>query len=193
MIKIGLTGGIGSGKSVVAEILKNLGYQVFNSDEIARKILQNEKEVHQKIRAVFGNEIFADEIPSSEKIANIVFSQPEKLKSLNEIIHPKVAEAFTEFCKNTDEKIVFKEAAILIESGAYKEMDKMIVIEAPIEKRIERVLLRDKTDRESVEKRMKNQLNDEERNKFADFLIINDDHHALLPQINRILEELKKS
>lgn len=193
MQKIGLTGGIGSGKTMVAEILKNSGYRVFNSDEVAKNILKNDKEVHEKLKNIFGEEIFVDGKPVSKKIATIVFGNPEKLKALNEIIHPKVASAFSDFCKNTNEKIVFKEAAILIESGTYKELDKLIVVHAPMEKRIERVMKRDKTDREAVEKRMKNQMSDGERNKFADFLIINDEHHALLPQINRILEELKKS
>ncbi len=193
MLKIGITGGIGSGKSIVSEILQTMGYPVFNSDDQARKILFHSKDLHEELKQNFGEEIFLDGIPNKLKIAQIVFSSKEKLEILNALIHPLVRICFEDWILQQKSKIIFKEAAILIESGAYKECDKIIVVKSPEELRIKRVMKRDSVTEEEVKMRMKNQLSSNELMKFADFVIENDESHALLPQINLILFELNKS
>jgi dephospho-CoA kinase len=193
MLRIGITGGIGSGKSTVSKILQTMGYPVFNSDVEARKILFHSKDLHRKLKENFGEEIVVNGIPDKVSLAKIVFSSKEKLKMLNELIHPLVRISFEEWILKQKSKIVIKEAAILIESGAYKECDKIIVVKSPEELRIKRVMKRDSVTEEEVKMRMKNQLSINELMKFADFLIENDESHALLPQINIILFELNKS
>jgi dephospho-CoA kinase len=193
MLRIGITGGIGSGKSTVSKILQTMGYPVFNSDDQARKILFQSKDLHDKLKENFGEEIIVNGIPDKVSLAKIVFSSKEKLKMLNELIHPLVRISFDEWILKQKSKIVIKEAAILIESGAYKECDKIIVVKSPEELRIKRVMKRDSVTEEEVKRRMKNQLPSNELMKFADFVIENDESHALLPQINLILTELNKS
>ena len=193
MLRIGITGGIGSGKSTVSKILQTMGYPVFNSDDQAKKILFQSKDLHDKLKEIFGEEIIVNGIPDKVSLAKIVFSSKEKLKMLNELIHPLVRISFEEWILKQKSKIVIKEAAILIESGAYKECDKIIVVKSPEELRIKRVMKRDSVTEEEVKMRMKNQLSSNELMKFADFVIENDESHALLPQINLILFELNKS
>jgi dephospho-CoA kinase len=193
MLRIGITGGIGTGKSLVSKILQTMGYPVFNSDVEARKILFQSKDLHGKLKENFGEEIFVDGIPDKVSLAKIVFSSKEKLKILNELIHPLVRISFEEWILKQKSKIIFKEAAILIESGAYKECDKIIVVKSPEELRISRVMKRDSISEDEVKMRMKNQLSTNELIKFAEFVIENDESHALLPQINLILIELNKS
>lgn len=192
MLKVGITGGIGSGKSIVSEIFRSMGYPVFNSDDEAKKILYNSKAVHEKLLAVFGSEIFVNGNPDKKKLAELVFSDKEKLSQLNSIIHPMVKNAFESWLKEQSSPIIFKEAAILIESGSYKDCDKVIVVHAPEELRFRRVMKRDSVTMVVVKNRMKNQFPSEELKKYANHIIENDEDHALLPQINRILEELKK-
>ncbi len=192
MIKVGITGGIGSGKSTVSEIFRSIGFPVFNSDEEAKNILLDSQDVHEKLKSVFGEEIIVNGIPDKKKLAELVFTDKEKLTQLNSIIHPMVKKSFEEWLKKQTSDIVFKEAAILIESGSYKDCDRIIVVNSPERIRIDRVMQRDSVNEETVRDRMKNQLPGEEILKFADYIIKNDDNHALLPQINRILEELKK-
>jgi dephospho-CoA kinase len=193
MLKIGITGGIGSGKSTVSKILQTMGYPIFNSDDQARKILYESKDLHLELKENFGEEIFVNGIPDKVSLAKIVFSSKEKLKILNELIHPLVRISFQEWILKQKSKIIVKEAAILIESGAYKECDKIIVVKSPEELKIKRVMKRDSVTEEEVKLRMKNQLSTNQLMKFADFVIENDESHALLPQINRILLELNKS
>lgn len=193
MLRIGITGGIGSGKSTVSKILQTMGYPVFNSDDQARKILFQSKDLHDKLKENFGEEIIVNGIPDKVSLAKIVFSSKEKLKMLNELIHPLVRISFEEWILKQKSKIIIKEAAILIESGVYKECDKIIVVKSPEELRIKRVMKRDSVTEEEVKMRMKNQLPSNELMKFADFVIENDESHALLPQINLILFELNKS
>lgn len=193
MLKIGITGGIGSGKSTVSKILQTMGYPVFNSDDQAKKILFQSKNLHEKLKENFGEEIIVNGIPDKVSLAKIVFSSKEKLNILNELIHPLVRTSFEEWVLKQKSKIIFKEAAILIESGAYKDCDKVIVVKSPEELRIKRVMKRDSITQEEVIIRMKNQLSSNELIKFADFVVENDESHALLPQINLILIELNKS
>lgn len=190
MLVLGLTGGIGSGKTTVAQIFKSFGVPVYNSDERAKHILVNDKTVHQPLKEVFGEAVFINNIPDKQKLAKVVFSHKEKLKQLNAIIHPKVGEDFEAWKNAQNAEVVLKEAAILIESGAYKSVGKIIVISAPKAVRIKRVIDRDKVSEKEVLQRMSNQLTDEERLKYADFVIDNSGTRSLIPQVKDILTQI---
>lgn len=193
MIEVGITGGIGSGKSMVANIIEKMGYPIFNADEESKHILTSNLNIKNELMKKFGNSILTNNELDRKKIASKVFNNPEALKFLNSILHPKVANTYKEWKEKLNSKICFKEAAILIESGSYHELDKIILIIAPEKVRIKRVMDRDKITEEEVLSRIKNQLSDEEKLKYADFIIQNDEHHALLPQVNLILNQLMKS
>ena len=188
---VGLTGGIGSGKTTVAKIFKSLGVPIFNSDVEAKNILNTDVKVIQQVVAEFG-EIYSDGKLNTKKMAELVFNNPTALEKLNKIIHPKVAVSFIEWVKkNNSAPALIKEAAILIESGAYKELDKIILVTAPEEIRIQRVINRDNVSAEKVESRMKAQLLDEEKKEFADFTITNDEVQLLIPQVLEVSKKLK--
>lgn len=193
MMKIGLTGGIGSGKSTVAQIFLEMGVPVFISDTEARTIQDTDPEVKAAIAELFGKEIYtADGKLDRAKTAAAVFADKEKLAKLNAIVHPAVAKAFDRFCEmHKDAPYVIKEAAILFELGLEKQLDKMITVIAPDELRIKRVLLRDKTDEESIRKRFSNQMPQEEKAKRSDFVIVNNEKELLIPQVVKINSALK--
>jgi dephospho-CoA kinase len=194
MIKVGLTGGIGTGKSVVAKIFENIGVPVFHADEEARSILGGQG-VIREISGCFGNAITdASGQIDRKELAKLVFSDPQKLEILNGIIHPLVAKAFNTFClKQQDKRYIVHEAAILYESGFDKYIDKIIVVTAPYEVCIERVMNRDRVNREEVLLRMKNQWDSNRKATLADYLVQNDGNSPVLPQVlrlNRIFDEL---
>ncbi len=190
---IGLTGGIGSGKTTVAKQFEALGVPVYIADLEARKIMELSSTL-QKITDEFGDSILDNQKLNREKLANIVFKNPQKLQKLNSIIHPLVKEHFQNWVqKNKEADFVIKEAAILFESGSYKDCDKVIAVTAPLEIRIERVLIRDNSDYESVMKRVENQWTDEMRIAKSDYIIENLEVENTINQVNRLYEELKKS
>jgi len=188
---IGLTGGIGSGKTTIANEFLSLGIPVYIADDEARKLMQSAK-VIDAIRSVFGAAIFENDILSREKLAGIVFSDPEKLEKLNAIVHPAVKKHFDEWLLNhKDAPFVIYEAAILFESGGYKKCDLIISVVAPLETRIQRVMDRDKTTREQVLKRTNMQWNDEKRISKSDFVIKNTNMEETKAEIVKILKILK--
>lgn len=188
---IGLTGGIGSGKTTIANEFLALGIPVYIADDEARKLMQSAK-VIDSIRSVFGDAIFENDILNREKLAGIVFSDPEKLEKLNAIVHPAVKKHFDEWLLNhKDAPFVIYEAAILFESGGYKKCDLIISVVAPLETRIQRVMDRDKTTREQVLKRINMQWNDEKRISKSDFVIKNTNMEETKAEIVKILKILK--
>jgi dephospho-CoA kinase len=188
---IGLTGGIGSGKTTIANEFLTLGIPVYIADDEARKLMQSAK-VIDSIRSVFGDAIFENDILNREKLAGIVFSDPEKLEKLNAIVHPAVKKHFDEWLLNhKDAPFVIYEAAILFESGGYKKCDLIISVVAPLETRIQRVMDRDKTTREQVLKRINMQWNDEKRISKSDFVIKNTNMEETKAEIVKILKILK--
>ncbi len=194
MKKIGLTGGIGSGKSTVAEIFSRLGVPVFNSDNAARQLQEENEELINGIIKLFGSEIYAEKKLNRTKVAEIVFADKNKLNELNKIVHPAVGKAFEKFCEeNKESKYILKEAAILFEIGDEKNLDKMIVVTAPDELRIKRVMNRDGSTFEHVQKRIKNQISQEEKASKADFTLVNDEIQLLLPQVLKLHEQLIKN
>ncbi len=171
---IGLTGGIGSGKTTVAKHFESLGFPVYNSDNEAKKIT-NTSDILLKIKNVFGDSIFDEQVLNRKKLGEIVFKNPEKLKQLNAIIHPEVKIHFEKWLiENKDSLFVIKESAILIETGEYKFCDFVITVIASLENRIERVMQRDKISEIEVMIRVKNQLSDKERIAKSNFIINND-------------------
>jgi len=190
MLKVGITGGIGSGKSLVSKILQSMNFPVFYSDLEAKKIIQENKEVKEKLIALFGAKIFLNNQLNRTYFAGIIFSDNEALKKVNAIVHPLVRWEFEEFAKNQTSDFVFNEAAILFESGGHKQMDKVVLVSAPEEMRIERVMKRDEVTKDQVIERMSNQWSDEQKRQLADFEIINDETHALIHQIEKMLNSL---
>jgi len=188
---VGLTGGIGSGKSTVAKIFKSFDIPVFNSDNEAKNIINNDKEVIRLITNGFGS-IYEKGKLNTQKMADLVFKDETALKNLNNIIHPRVKESFKEWVlENTNAKILIKEAAILIEAGAYKELDKVILVTAPEKIRIKRVVKRDTISEEKVVARMKSQFSDEEKLNYANFNIVNDGKQLVIPQVIKTYNQLK--
>ena len=167
-----------------------MGYPVFYSDQEAKKILETDKAVRHDVTALLGDKAFANTIPNREYIGQKVFQDPEKLARLNSIIHPKVRQNFEDWKIKQNSKIVFNEAAILFETGAYKNFTKTVLVTAPKSLRINRVLSRNNTSLEEIETRMASQWDDSEKIKLADFVIENDDQRAVLLQLETMLKEL---
>lgn len=172
---VGLTGGIGSGKTTVSKIFSSLGVPVFYAD-IEAKELYNNKEVIAKTKAILGEENILDKKGSliRAKVASIIFKDEKKRDALNNFLHPLVKKRFDEWLSKQHYSYCIREAAILIESGSYKDCNKIIVVSCPMEIRINRVMQRDGISKQEVEKRMVAQMKEEDRLKYADFVIIND-------------------
>ena len=194
MKKIGLTGGIGSGKSTVASIFSQLGVPVFNSDFIARELQDNDPALKKNIQTIFGSEIYNNGKLDRVQLAGIVFTDKNKLDQLTAIVHPAVAQAFDTFCEvHKNAKYILKEAAILFEIGDDQNLDSMLVVAAPFELRLSRVTKRDGITEEQVLKRLANQFSQDEIIKKADFVIVNDEIQMLLPQVLALHNQLSAS
>jgi len=193
MIRVGLTGGMGSGKTVISGIFETLGIPVFQADLAARRLLEEDEEIKASLIDWFGEKVYRQGQPDRAVIASIIFSQPDQLARVNSLIHPKVYEAYLKWL-NTVEKIPFSihEAAILFESGFNRHLDKTILVTAPAEIRIERIRLRDSLNEEQIRQRMENQWPDEKKSPLADYLINNNGLSAVLPQVTRIYDELTR-
>ena len=192
--QIGLTGGIGSGKTTVAGLLIKSGYPVYFADERAKVILDTDSEVKEKVKNLLGESVFQkDGTADRKKIASLVFSNPELLKGLNAIIHPATFSDFEKWKMNLKSNSwVFKEAAILLEAGADQNLDAVLLIQAPLPLRLQRVCDRDQTTAEKVLERMAQQWPEEKKVNKADFIIYNDGMHPLEPQIEQAIEFFKQ-
>jgi len=194
MIKVGITGGIGSGKTTVCKVFELLGIAVYYSDNESKQLLDSNAEVKESIVKTFGSGVLNDSgIIDKKKLAALVFNNKEKLEKLNSVVHPAVGTHFENWLlQHSSQKYILKEAAILFESNAYKLVDKIITVTAPLELKISRAMHRDKISREQVEQRMKNQISDEEKVKRSQFAIYNDEQQLLIPQILNIHYQLNK-
>lgn len=188
MLKVGITGGIGSGKTIVCEIFKHLNIPVYNADIEAKKILIENNSVRKKLIKNFGDNIYLNSSEINKKfLANIIFNDKKDLVKINSIVHPVVWENFLSFTQNKlCYKYVILEAAILIESGFYKNMDYVINVSAPEDVRIQRTVKRDNVQKNTIMQRVNNQISEDERIKFSDFVIINDDKQLVLPQVLKL-------
>lgn len=192
MIKIGITGGIGSGKSTVCKVFVVLGIPVFEADKIARQMMNSDPEVGEQLIRTFGESVYLPDHTINRKyLAGIVFSNPPLLAQLNSIVHPAVQKAFFDWVAIQDAPYIIHEAAILFESGFYKLMDKTITVVTDEDQRIQRVVKRDGISVEQVKERIRNQWNDSKRIQLADFLIRNDDADLIVPQILDIDKKIR--
>ncbi len=191
MKTIGLTGLIGSGKSLICSVFEHLGIPVFLSDNYAKELYKDTSFL-EEIVSVFGQEVFNKGVLDKKILANIVFNDKEKLEKLNSMIHPKVLEMFLLWSKNRQAPYVILESAILFEIGWEKYFDKTICISTPKDIAIERALKRDKVSKQDIEKRMSNQFSNEDKCKRADFIIFHDNKTMLLPQILEIHNIIKQ-
>jgi dephospho-CoA kinase len=190
---IGLTGGIGSGKTTIANHFMAAGIPVYIADDQAREIMQS-SDIIKEIQQVFGETIFENGVLNRQKLAGIVFNHSDKLKLLNGIIHPAVKINFDNWIiEHKNSPFVIYEAAILFESGNYKNCDKIITVTAPLETRIQRVIQRDNTLREKVLERIKAQWSDDQRIAQSDFVIENMDAKSTKREVDKILKILQNS
>lgn len=190
MIKAGITGGIGSGKSAVCKIFECLGVPVFRADDEGRRLLTEDESVKKQVVDLFGNSVLTDTKLDRKKIASVVFNDEEKLFRLNSIIHPAVRQSLENWIAIQNSKLVIEEAAILFESGAYKNLDTMVVVTAPEKLRVERVMKRDNISEAEVRERMSHQWNEEEKVKKANHLIDNGGQTMLIPQVLNLYQKL---
>jgi dephospho-CoA kinase len=197
LIKVGITGGIGSGKTTVCAIFERLGVPVYYSDKRAKDLMQEDKQLVLQIRNLLGESAYnEDKSLNRVFIAEQVFGNESKLLTLNELVHPAVKkdyESWASILENKGYPYCIKEAALLVESGSYKDLDKLIVVTAPVEDRISRVIARDGTTAEQVKKRIDAQLPDEQKLKLADYVIINDKATDLVPQVTKIHLDITSS
>ena len=190
---VGLTGGIGSGKTTIANLFAlHFSIPIYIADTKAKKLVANNKQLQQEIVPLLGEEAFVEGRYNTSFVAQEVFSNKEKLDKLNAIIHPYVQQDFLQWKQSQQAPYVIKEAAILFESGSYRDCDFIIMVTAPLEERIKRVMLRDKIDRETVEKRIKNQWNDEKKIELSTFVIENREIDKNLDKIEIIHSKIVK-
>ena len=186
MLKIGLTGNIGSGKTTVSKVFEVLGVPVFYADDAAKSVMVSDAELIAGIKSAFGDAAYFDDGTLNRKhIAGIVFNDAGQLARLNALVHPATFRAFDEWIKNigTNVPYVLKEAALLFESDSYKLCDYSITIQAPFETRIKRVMQRDGLTREEIESRESKQFSEEKKSALADYIIVNDDVQLVIPQV----------
>ena len=192
MLKIGITGGIGSGKSYVCQILEKMGYAIFYSDLEAKKLMIQNKELIQKIKNIIGEHAYWDNELNKPIIRNFLFQNEVNKEKLNAMIHPFVYQEFEKWTNTIQKEIVFNESALLFETNSYKRFNKTILVTAPEEIRIQRLIKRDSINTEEIKKRFDAQLNDLIKRKKADFIIENDDKKLIIPQINKMLEQIRR-
>jgi dephospho-CoA kinase len=195
-IKVGITGGIGSGKSFVANLFSKKGIAIYNSDIMAKKLMTSNTLVKSKIKELIGNEAyFKNGRLNRSYIASRIFNNKMILKKLNAIVHPAVAQDYEVWHLKQKGSYTLKEAALLIESGSYKDLDFLILVTAPLELKIERVMQRDKVSKEDIIRRMKAQTTDAKKIKYADSIIINDGRplNKIIDNLHRTFLNLSKS
>lgn len=190
MLKIGLTGGIGSGKTTVSHIFEVLGVPVYYADDAAKKLMNEDEILKQKIIHHFGTQCYNDGKLNRPFLAEIVFSNPENTKLINSIIHPATIADAEKWMQRQEAPYAIKEAALIFEANAEKNLDLIIGVSSTYELRLERVILRDDINKEAVEKRMKNQMDEKEKMERCDFVINNNETELLIPQVIAIHEKL---
>lgn len=191
MLKIGITGNIGGGKTTVSKIFEILGIPVFYADNAAKKVMTTDDELISGLKTAFGEAAYFDDGSLNRKhIAGIVFNDEKQLAKLNSLVHPAVFRAFDSWAaKISGVPYVMKEAALLFESDSYKMCDKTIMVTAPLELRIKRVMQRDRLTREEILSRNAQQFSEEKKIELADFIICNDDTELVIPQVLKLHKE----
>jgi len=183
MLKIGLTGGIGSGKTTVAKVFEVLGIPVYYADEAAKRLMNENENLIKKLKEQFGNQTYIDGKLNRSYLSSIVFNDSEKLEILNSIVHPATIEDAARWMKQQITPYVIKEAALIFESGSQKDLDKVIGVYASAPLRILRVIKRDNINKEEILARMDKQLDEEMKMRLCDYVIKNDEQEMVLPQV----------
>lgn len=189
-LKIGLTGGIGSGKSTVAKIFELLNVPVYYADAASKRLYKTDKELIRKMKAHFGDDLYNEDELNRSKLAALVFTDPQKLALLNSLVHPPTIKDAQDWMRSQTAPYVIKEAALLFESGSVADLDYVIGVYAPQHLRIKRVMDRDKTTREEVLSRMSRQINEEMKMKLCDFVVLNYEQELVLPQVLNLHKDL---
>jgi dephospho-CoA kinase len=193
MIKVGVTGGIGSGKSLICEVFSHLGIPVYTADDAAKMLMDHDPEIIKELSGVFGDDIYIEGKLDRKKLADLIFKDSKLLAEVNRIVHPKVQQDFIVWCASfTGIPFVLQESAIIFESNAGKLFDYIILVTAPEETRMQRVLSRPGMTGEKILRIMKNQLPEEEKIVRSHFVIKNDETHLVLPFILSIYAKIKK-
>ncbi len=187
---VGLTGGMGSGKTTVANFFKELGVPIYIADDAGKTLMNTNPEVKAKISSLFGEQAYKDGNLERKYISDQVFNSPEKLQQLNQIVHPAVGLDFLKWKNKQDSSYVIYEAAILFETGGYKKCDLVVLVTTPLEVRIKRLQTRDNSSLEEIEARIKHQWSDEEKRKLSDFEIINKNLALTKEQVRNLHEIL---
>ena len=190
MKKIGLTGGIGSGKSFIANIIEKIGYPVYYSDLRSKELTNSHSIIQQGLIDLVGENVYFGGELDKKVLATAIFSNDEIRLKVNQLIHPIVRQDFEDWTKAQTSDLIFNEAAILFETGAYRNFDATILVYAPEELRLKRVLNRDIITKEEVLARMNNQMNDNEKRKMTSLQILNDGESPLLKQIEGVIERI---
>ncbi|HBC79454.1 MAG TPA: dephospho-CoA kinase [Bacteroidales bacterium] len=191
-LKLGVTGGIGSGKTTVCKVFGVLGIPVFSADEEAKKLLDTDKDIQIEINRLAGMDLFSSGKLDRPVLAKIIFNNRHLLEKVNSIIHPAVFRSFGDWFYKQDSPYSIMEAAILFESGADRFMDRIVTVVTPLEERIERLVKGNRFSRDQVIERIKNQIDDESRVKLSDFVIYNSENNMIIPAIIGIHEEMLK-
>ena len=193
MKRIGITGGIGAGKSLVAEIIKAMGYPVYNSDERAKELTDSNPKIKEGLIHLFGEEIYQNGTLNKFALAQAIFSDESLREKVNALIHPIVREDFNLWTLAQNNSLVFNESAILFETGSFKNFDAIILVYAPKELRIKRIMKRDNCSENEVLKKMNSQFSDEEKYQLTEFRVLNDEQTPLLVQVEQIILNLSLS
>ena len=193
MKRIGITGGIGAGKSLVAEIIKAMGYPVYNSDERAKELTDSNPKIKEGLIHLFGEEIYQNDTLNKFALAQAIFSDESLREKVNALIHPIVREDFNLWALAQNNSLVFNESAILFETRSFKNFDAIILVYAPKELRIKRIMKRDNCSENEVLKRMNSQFSDEEKYQLTEFRVLNDEQTPLLVQVEQIILNLSLS
>jgi dephospho-CoA kinase len=191
-LKLGVTGGIGSGKTTVCRVFSVLGIPVFSADDEAKRIQDNNPDIKNKINTLAGKNLYSSGSLDRTELASLVFSNRQLLEKVNSIVHPVVFGYFREWVEQQDSPYSVMEAAILFESGAFRMMDRILTVITPIEERIERLVKGNKLTRDQISDRIRNQIDDESRIKRSDFLIFNSENDMIIPAVLGVHKEMLK-
>jgi dephospho-CoA kinase len=192
MLKIGLTGGIGSGKSTVAHIFQILGIPVYNADDAAKKLMVEDKKLKTAIISAFGKRSYGNGNLDREYIASLVFNNKEKLDLLNSLVHPVTIRDAKDWFQKQHAAYAIKEAALIFESGTNNDLDYVIGVQSPLKLRIQRTMDRDHISEDEIKARIDNQMKEEEKIKRCNFILVNNEREMVIPQVLNLHEKLLK-
>jgi len=190
MIRVGITGGIGSGKSTVAKVFEVLGIPVYYADDAAKSIMNEDEELQQKIKIQFGEQVYKNGQLNRKALADIVFNDPAKLQLLNALVHPATLKDAELWMEKQTTPYAIKEAALIFESGAQEQLDYVIGVHAPAPLRIQRTIHRDGISRDEVMARMNKQIDETIKMRLCNFVVTNDEQQLLIPQVMALHQHL---